>query len=193
MTVRMNPETGIWEDDAIAEDSIDQDDDLGETPRAGTDALDDLMQESLEEPSSGDLLEDLLSESLVQVREQREAKAAKDRLKRGGLSAQERLEDEARIRAWEAAHEWKAEANVSLFIRYICACGSHREVFSGLMQREQHRHLTNHAKRWVAVPSAKADLPNEVLIKEQHMPLCYSCAEVKGWDLTKATVWEERV
>ncbi len=150
---------------------------LDDTPVAAptTDSLDDL--------------DALLAESTTAMRDAQAAKAARDRVKRGGLTQRELAEDLERIRAWEAAHEWAAAANAIRFLQQDCECGRSHQIFTGLLRREVHRTM-RFSQRWVAVPSALADLPNEVLIARAKVPLCGHCAEGKGWDVTKAMVTE---
>ena len=75
-----------------------------------------------------DDLEALLGEAKAAEREAREAKEARERAKRGGLTPSQRAEDEARLRDWEARHEWRDVANVALFERHRCACGRQQPI-----------------------------------------------------------------
>lgn len=136
-------------------------------------------------------LDDLLAESTAAVVEAQQAKAARERLKRGGQSQVEKMEDLERVRAWEAAHEWLAVANCALFDRYECACGQSSVAFSGLLRRETHRHV-KFSQRWMSVPNSLAALPNETVIRSIEVPLCSVCALGKGWDFSKSTNWEDR-
>ncbi len=150
-------------------------------------SLDALLEESVE-----DDLDALLNESTALVQESRLARAVKDRLKRGGQSARERAEDEARLAAWQAKHEWEAVGNCALFNRFACACGEVRDVFAGLMLHERHRHVRT-GFRWRAVEASQANLPNEVAVREHATPICFTCAPTKGWDMAKATIWQHNV
>lgn len=136
-------------------------------------------------------LEALLDESMGVLKESAAVKAAKDRLKRGGLSLREKLADEIRVAEWQLKHEWEAVANAVHFSRQVCACGHASSVFLGLMERQQHRHLKNGTQRWFAVKESKAALPNEVIIRTISVPVCECCALDKGWDFTKATEWKD--
>jgi len=133
-------------------------------------------------------LNDLLADALSAQKEIADAKAAKDRQKRGGGSSQERAADAERIARWEAAHEWRAVANVALFHRFSCACGAHSTVFEQLMVRQQHRHLRD-SYRWQLTKTAHAELPNEVTIRKTSSPVCPKCAESKGWVFSNITEW----
>jgi hypothetical protein len=135
-------------------------------------------------------LSDLLAESLTSARETAAAKASRQRLAKGGLTAAEREADAQRIREWEAKHEWEAAANVALFHIFECGCGSSAKIFEGMYRRETHRHLKHGAARHVAVESAKADLPNEVAVRVTETAVCGKCMDEKGWDLTNATEWQ---
>lgn len=136
-----------------------------------------------------DDLDALLEESMGTVKQEAAARAARERLKRGGQSAAERLEDAARIREWEDRNEWRTVANAAVFVQYECACGSLHSVFGGLFAEQDHRHLRQ-AKRWAAIAQAKADLPNHTFIRAVATPVCYDCAGEKGWSFGNATVWE---
>lgn len=152
-----------------------------------TQELDDLLEESLEE--SDDPLNELLAESLAATREALEAKAARERRKRGGQSAEQQAEDAERIRRWELAHEWKAIANVALFERYTCACGRHQTIFRQLMTRQQHRHLRD-SQRWQQADAALADLPNEVVVQKWETPMCPACSPQVGFEFRNVTEWQ---
>jgi len=154
---------------------------------AGDDELEALLAETTAADDS-DPLESLMSESMAQRREEAEARESRERLKRGGLSSAERKADAERIAAWEARHEWEGVANVATFTRHRCMCGAEHMIFTGLMQRQVHRHLKM-SQRWTAVDAAKADLPNEVAIRTSQSPVCKECALGKGWDLATATEW----
>jgi hypothetical protein len=159
--------------------------------------LEELMEQSPEEDAEADEpeaepvdpLEVLLQESLADKREVDRAKAARERMKRGGNGYTERIADEALIRQWEEKHEWQAQANVAMFSVQMCACTSHRFVFEQLMTRQVHRHMRL-SQRWVKTETSQAALPNETVIRNVHVPMCAVCAESKGWSLASATTWE---
>lgn len=152
-------------------------------------ALTDLLEE-LMEADEADPLDALLEESMGAVREAKEAKAARERAKRGGQTAAEQAEDAERIRRWELANEWKAVANVAVFDRYICACGSSQLSFSQLMVRQQHRHLRD-SQRWQASTKNSAGLPSETVIRERAVLMCGGCAPVHGFDMQNPTIWKD--
>jgi hypothetical protein len=151
---------------------------------------DDEIYEVAEDLALADL-DALLAESVKQRNEAQVAKAAKDRLRKGGQSARERAEDQARLQAWEAAHEWVARANVAYFERAVCACGQEASLFIGLMQRREHRHLKA-TMDWILVQAATANLPNEVARRTRHVNVCMACAPQKGWQLAGVVEWEDR-
>jgi hypothetical protein len=133
-------------------------------------------------------LDALMAESLAQASVATQAKAARERLKRGGQSAQEAAEDAARILAWENAHEWGPEANAVLFHNYSCECGTETGVFQGLFLREKHKQNRD-SFRWRRVEMALARLPNESAVRMCKVPMCPGCSVGKGWP-EEATVWE---
>lgn len=149
--------------------------------------LEDLLTESQADDS--DPLAELLAESLAATREALEAKAARDRAKRGGQSATQQAEDAERIRRWELAHEWKAVANVALFERHECACGRHQTIFRQLMTRQQHRHLRD-SQRWQQADASLTDLPNEVVVQKWQTPMCPACSPQAGFEFRNVTEWQ---
>jgi len=151
--------------------------------------LEDLLTESQSSLEADDPLNELLAESLAAAREQLEAKAARERAKRGGLSAAQQPEDAERIRRWELAHEWKAVANVAMFERHTCACGRHQTIFRQLMTRQQHRHLRD-SQRWQRADASLADLPNEVVVQKWETPMCPACAPQAGFEFRNVTEWQ---
>lgn len=150
-----------------------------------------IAEPSATAPADIDDLDALLGESMAVKRSNDAAKAAKERLKRGGMSQAERLETEALIRQWELAHEWKPEANVALFTRQVCHCGVEQTCFNRLMTRMRHRHLAHSAMRWLPAEVAQSVLPNETTIRVVKVPLCGSCAETKGWSMVNPILWKE--
>lgn len=137
-----------------------------------------------------DALEALLAESLQVAAQKESTAAAKARLARDSGSAAERAEDAARVAAWEAAREWSLVANVAMFTRTVCECGSAHEAFAGLFARETHRTL-GMSQRWRRADEADAAMPNEVAMREASAPMCADCAERKGWLVGAAYVWKE--
>lgn len=133
-------------------------------------------------------LDGLIADGMRERSEAAAAKAARERMKRGGLSAVERAEDAARIRAWETKYEYTPEANVALFTQYECACGSRKTVFTALLERQRHKVMQT-TRRWLPAEAAKADLPNETALTRKAIPVCWDCAPAKGWDLAKAYTW----
>ena len=136
-----------------------------------------------------DDLEALLGEAKAAERDAREAKDARERVKRGGLTPAQRAEDEARLREWEARHEWRAVANVAQFERHRCACGRQQTIFRQLMQKQQHRHLRD-SVRYVQVDAQIAALPNEILVQKWNTPMCTECAPRVGFDFKTLPVKE---
>jgi len=138
-----------------------------------------------------DELDSLLNESLSIVRDIAEAKAARERVKRGGQSAEDKAADAARIASWEAQHVWKPEANVARFVEQECrSCGDCQYIFTGLLQRQSHRHIkTDGSQRWVQADKQIVALPNEVMLAHTDVPFCIECSDVAGFML-KTARWE---
>jgi hypothetical protein len=139
--------------------------------------------------SEFDDLEALLGEAKAAERDAREVKAARERAKRGGLTPAQREEDEARLREWEARHEWKDVANVAQWERHRCACGRQQTIFRQLMRKQVHRHLRD-SVRYVQVEAQVASLPNELLVQKWNTPMCTSCAPRAGFDFETMPVKE---
>ena len=164
-----------------------------DSDEALTDLLEELMEADEADEADGaeaDPLDALLEESMGAVREAKEAKAARERAKRGGQTAAEQAEDAERIRRWELANEWKAVANVAVFDRYTCACGSSQLVFSQLMVRQSHRHLRD-SQRWQASTKNSAGLPSETVVRERAVMMCAGCAPAHGFNMQNPTIWKE--
>jgi len=164
------------------------------TPVIEPDEPDDEVDETSTESNEiaadngfGDL-DSLLEESVALQNEAALAKAAKARLKRGGQSRQEMLEDQARIAAWEAAHEWVAQANVAYFEQQLCKCGSHNLVFRSLLIRETHRHMQS-AQRWRAVTLEQKGLPKETVLRDEPVGMCELCVSEHGYNINQAMAW----
>lgn len=169
---------------AASDQSTELEDDSDE---ALTDLLEGLMEA---DEAEADPLDALLEESMGAVREAKEAKAARERVKRGGQTAAEQAEDAERIRRWELANEWKAVANVAVFGRHVCSCGHVSLSFSQLMVRQQHRHLRD-SQRWQASTKNSAGLPSETVIRERAVLMCGDCAPVHGFNMQNPTIWKE--
>ena len=130
-----------------------------------------------------------MAESLGQAKQELLAKTARERLKRGSGSQQEREEDAARIRAWEATHEYTDAANVALWERHRCACGRQQTIFRHFMTRQVHRYLRT-TQRWVKTDELDDDLPNETMVQKWNTPMCTHCAPQAGWEFKNVTEWE---
>lgn len=139
-----------------------------------------------------DDLNALLTESIEIVKETKLAAESRKRMKQvHGVTSAERQEDSARVLAWEAQHVWRPEANVARFVEQQCQnCGDCQYLFSGLLQRQSHRHLKDGSKRWVAVESSIASLPNEIQLATMTVPFCLECCDKVGFDLRNA-YWAE--
>lgn len=137
--------------------------------------LDELLAKKIHEAQAKGALQDKVA-------------AARERLKRGGTSAAERAEDLARIARWESLYEWKDDANVALYHRFVCSCGAHSTVFEAMMRKQQHRHLRD-SRRWVKADTWLPDLPNEVAVRRTETPICPKCSESKGFGFRNVTEW----
>lgn len=160
--------------------------------------LDDLLAEcDLPAPSvpEPDDLDALLAES-VQLRDaEREMKAARERLKRrytsgSGRTAQEIAEDEARVRAWEAANLWDNVAGIAQWEKHRCVnCGRGQTIFRQLMLKQRHRETPN-TWRWQSVDEIPEGLPQENLVQKWETGMCTHCAGEFGFDFKEVPVGE---
>lgn len=140
--------------------------------------LDSLLAESVE---GLDPLDALLAESMETVKQNKEAKLARERLKRGGQSAAQIAEDAERIRQWELAHEWTIVANVAFWERHECdGCGHHQTIFRQFMHRQVHNRMAK-TERWVEADKMSAEHPSETLVQKWSTPMCPRCCEQQGF------------
>lgn len=151
--------------------------------------LDDLLAESIEPVSILDELDALLQESIKAVEEEAAIKFLRAKQKRGGVSKEERDADEARIREWEARREWDTKANIGVFNKTECSCGSMTLTWSHLMHEQVHKE--KRVTRSVRATAQIATLPNVTAYQVISVEACTACAGSKGWDLSQppATVW----
>lgn len=180
---RYDSSTGTWLEPEVEEPGDEEDpiQEPGDTDNQTP------IEVTSQDDGFGDL-DSLLQESVALQNEAALAKAAKARLRKGGQSRQEMLEDQARIAAWEAAHEWSPVANVAHFEQQLCKCGSHNLVFRGLLMRETHRHMRD-SQRWRAITLPQAGLPKETVIRNEPVEMCELCLADHGYDIDNATAW----
>lgn len=161
--------------------------------------LDDLLLEppQLPEPDGLDDLDALLDESVKLRDEEREVKAARDRLKRryasgSGRTPEEIAEDEARVREWELRNNWEAVANIAFWERHRCTnCGRQQTIFRQLMLKQHHRTFPD-TIRWQQVDETVPDLPQENLVEKWEVGMCTNCAPEFGFDFQEVPVGEWR-
>lgn len=152
----------------------------------GMQELDDLVTESV---NALDDLDALLNESVKMSDEDKAIKFLREKQKRGGLTKEERAEDEARIRDWESRREWDTKANVGVFNKTVCTCGGQSITWSHLMHMQVHKEKK--VTRNVRATAQVAAMPNVIAHQVITVDCCEECAEVKGWDLSQApaSVW----
>lgn len=142
-------------------------------------------------------LDALLGESVAQRDAEREAKAARERLRRRGAGSgrtpEEIAADEARVRDWEMKHDWQAVAAVALFEKHKCVgCGRSQTIFRQLMLKQQHR-VFPATTRWQQVDEIAdelADLPREIQVQKWEAGMCTNCASEFGFDFQQVAVSE---
>lgn len=152
--------------------------------------LDQLLSESVDKQSDGmDDLDALLGESVSLRNEEAAVKFLREKQKKGGLPKAERDEDEARIRAWESKMEWDTKANIGVFNKTLCTCGSATFTWSHLMHMQVHKE--KRVTRNVRATKQLALLPNLIAHQVLTVDACEECATAKGWDLAQepASVW----
>ena len=140
-----------------------------------------------EESEDGFLdLEDLLNESLAASGEAAAVAKAREMLKKKGASLEEARVKELKekILSWEIKNTWDIRANVTLWTRQTCSCGSEHKIYAGMFQHQILR-ANPSTKRWIKVSSAFSNFSNEVIFQDAQIQMCEVCAEGKGWDLEK--------
>lgn len=146
-----------------------------------------------EENPPGDFtdLDSLLANALEESRLHAMGKVMREEL-RLSKDAQERERLFARIRTWEDKYEWNTTSRCVGFERIQCLCGVASHNFIGYYLHQTHKKI-RHGKRWVLenesgltpnTPTLK-DLPCEALYRTRTVPICYSCAETKGFSLAQ--------
>lgn len=147
---------------------------------------DEVSVEQAQEDDFSDL-DALVDAAMTSVRAAQETKAARERLKRGGLSAKEREETEARLRRWEAQHEWEAEAHCAHWLIVECkACESQGRIFQGIMTRYKHKTMRS-AIRYLPRAIEESALPRDIYTRTAQVELCELCAEEAGWTVPEHT------
>ena len=141
-----------------------------------------------------DDLDSLLSESVALRNDEREAKAARERLRKrasgSGRTEAEIAADEARVQEWEMRNNWQATANVSLFEKHKCLnCGRAQTIFRQLMLKQQHRVFPN-TVRWQQVDETTPELPCEIQVQKWEVGMCTNCAGEFGFDFQHVAVSE---
>jgi hypothetical protein len=140
-------------------------------------------------------LDTLLEESMEQRRFAQEAHKARERVRRGNQSPEEREADLQRIRDWADKHEWEAIATAGVFNRFNCACGNSNTVFDCLMIEERHK-TDKFAKRWINLEVERrttprvGEPPKVTVVREKQVSSCDKCAHPKGWRLDEAVIWK---
>ena len=142
-----------------------------------------------------DELEALLSESMAQVAERNETKAARERLRKGGQSAEQTALDNELVALWADRYEWQAVSTAGIFNRYTCACGSTHTVFDCVMVEEASRR-DKFTRRWIN-PSTEhraqpRTMPSErtTIVREHQVGVCDACVAASGWKLEGAATWK---
>lgn len=164
-------------------------------PAAPDDELDALLADSVGDADSDLDLDDLLAESVQLRDEEREVKAARERLRKRGVLAsgrtpEEVAEDEARIREWELRHDWEAIAGVAFWEAHKCTnCGRKQTIFRQLMLKQTHRQYPD-TLRWQQVDELPSDLPQENQVQKWEVGMCTHCAGHFGFDFQSVPTGE---
>lgn len=148
-------------------------------------------------PADGDLseLDSLLAESLAAQAERAEVKAARERIKRGGLSAEQAALDNALVALWADQYEWQSVTTAGIFNRYTCACGATHTVFDCVMVEQKHRGQP-FTRRWINPSTEHRAQPRSMpaerttIVREHQVGVCGACAPQSGWRLEGATIWK---
>lgn len=140
-------------------------------------------------------LDALLDESMEQRAVEQQARAARERLRRGVAQAPgERQADLDRIKLWQDRYEWLPIATAGVFNRFSCACGNTSTIFDCIMIEEKHK-TDPWSKRFVNVGVERrasprvGEPPRVTVVREQAVVACDKCAHTKGWRLDDPTIW----
>lgn len=151
--------------------------------------LDDLMASAIAQKAKPQTkaeafadLDDLLASAVAQRDEVTANKANRERLKRQNISAVERAEIEAKVRAWESRNVWTPTANVAVFEHASCECGYYVEMFSHLMQQQKHK-VTVGLTRLIVADTLAEGVPRKVARQYTTVSICPECATGNGWDM----------
>lgn len=126
-------------------------------------------------------LDSLLDESMALKAQTSELKSARTALKSGLVSGAERKELEADILRLELAREWLPAADVAMFSRQVCDCGSTSSLFQGIFQRQTHRNMRASA-RWIkSTAVANMGLQKEIKTEDSHVTHCSVCIGEAGY------------
>jgi len=157
-----------------------------QTSDSPLDILEDLNADLALTMAKDSILEDLLTESMVDKRRADDVKAARFTLSKGGLPQADRDHIQATVRSWEAKREWQPQAAVVMFARQQCqSCGQFHTQFLGYFQRQTHR--TTKADRWIAsIKPQDTLLLRESKYQDSHAEICEDCAEHLGFDVEES-------
>lgn len=148
------------------------------------DELAELLAQATGQTTNDELpdLDALLAGAMEAKAEDEQVRVARERLKRGGRAKEEVDADVALIRKWEAARIWEPCANVAVFDRYTCECGTVNTIFSHMMQ--QRRMRTNHETlQLIQSDEMLEHLPNLLALQHFEVGMCRHCAPNFGFDL----------
>lgn len=127
-------------------------------------------------------LEAAVAPILARKKEADAARKAKDRIIQGTADAAQLAEDAARVRKWEAEHEYRSAGLVAMFEEQECSgCGDCQYFLIGLFTRDEHVSRKGE-RRWEPVtPDTDLTLPREVMYRYRQVGFCGECLEREGF------------
>lgn len=134
---------------------------------------------------TGFTFESLLSEAKALRSDTDKLKEARKALKdTRGLPSAEYTQLLADVRRIENVREWLAVADVAMFqIQHCTACDNYAPLFTGLFQRQRHRHMRDSMRWQAATEPENRGLPKEIKTTTSHIPFCHFCIEDFGYPI----------
>lgn len=141
----------------------------------------ELDSESETDFSFGDLVKEAMAHRADTIRLKEGRKIIKSGGNAPGVDMVSLLADVKRL---ETQREWLPRADVAMFqIQHCTACDNYAPLFTGLFQRQAHRHQ-RHTDRWVAAtPFENKGLKKEVKTTEVDVPMCHFCYAEAGYPI----------
>lgn len=128
----------------------------------------------------------LLAEGQAAIEERALLKANKKLLAHGKLSKADAERLKLTIEEIEVGQTWEDVANVAMFAKQTCNCGSKQTFFVQFLLEQKHLREKG-AFRWSAISAPKGgNLPKRTTFEYTATLICPSCAGEFGWEVEEA-------